>query len=200
LHISAVRDQSDGELLKVTIKCDTLDLAAELVQDMAKYLKISELSSYADFPVELAVFETVLKKVNDSSTARITLAADMADESQLVKALIVRAEDSRLLADMKTMRKAYTQLYALNNQLISNYNLRANNHETLLSSLKEVNNMIQKVANLRVGKTKATLIADCRNAVKANDMEGLLLLLRQGNDSSADVVGNDGKSSPSRRK
>lgn len=166
---------------------------------MTKYLKISELSSYTDFPVELADFEGVLKKVNECNSARITLAADMADESQLVKALIVRAEDSRLLADMKTMRKAYTQLYSLNNQLISNYNLRSVNHETLLASLKEVNNMIQKLANLRVGKAKAALISDCRNAVKENDMDSLLLLLRQGNHGSADLA-IDSKNESSRRK
>lgn len=100
----------------------------------------------------------------------------------------MRAEDSRLLVDMKSMRRAYTELFSLNNQLISNYNLRANNHESLMSSLKDVNVMIQKSANLRVGKAKATLISDCRSAVKANDMQSLLRIIHQGYDASENSV------------
>ena len=42
----------------------------------------------------------------------------MADDSQRVKALIVRAEDSRLMTDMESTRRAYTELYSLNNQLV----------------------------------------------------------------------------------
>jgi len=40
--------------------------------------------------------------------------ADMADSSNLVKQLLVKAEDSRILGDMKAMRKYYRQLYDLN--------------------------------------------------------------------------------------
>jgi Bardet-Biedl syndrome 2 protein len=56
--------------------------------------------------------------VEEFNSARIRLAADMADDSQRVKALIVRAEDSRLMVDMESTRRAYTELFALNNQLI----------------------------------------------------------------------------------
>ena len=47
----------------------------------------------------------------------MSLTADMADDSQRIKALIVRAEDSRLMNDMVAMRKAYTELYSLNKVL-----------------------------------------------------------------------------------
>ena len=46
------------------------------------------------------------------------------------------------------------------------YNVRAANHENLLAALKEVNQMIQRSANLRAGKAKARVVADCRAAVK----------------------------------
>ena len=71
-----------------------------------------------------STFHQVVKQVEDFNSARIRLAADMADDSQRVKALIVRAEDSRLMMDMESTRRAYTELYALNNQLIGD----ASNH------------------------------------------------------------------------
>jgi Bardet-Biedl syndrome 2 protein len=108
----------------------------------------------------------------------------MADDSQRVKALIVRAEDSRLINEMDTMRRSYTELYSMNNQLIVGYNLRASNHNGLLVALKEVNQMIQRAANLRVGKAKTTVVTDCRAAVKANNMKALFRIIKSGRNST----------------
>ena len=98
---------------------------------------------------------------------------------------MVRAEDSRLMVDMEAMRRAYTDLFALNNQLIGGYNVRASNHEGLLAALKEVNQMIQKAANLRVGVAKTRVINECRAAVKANNMAALLRIVSQGSGDKA---------------
>ena len=60
--------------------------------------------------------------------------------------------------DMVGMRKAYTELYAVTNQLTGGYNIRAANHQGLLTAL-EVNQMIQRAANLRVGRAKSAVIS-----------------------------------------
>jgi hypothetical protein len=60
------------------------------------------------------------------------------------------------------------------------YNVRAANHTGLLVALKEVNQMIQRAANLRVGKPKQSVIADCRAAVKTNNMPALTRIIRYG--------------------
>jgi len=122
----------------------------------------------------------VLKKVADLNAARLRLSADMADDLQRVKALVVRAEDSRLVNDMPVMRRAYTDLHALNNQLVGGYNIRSGNHEGLLAALKQVNLMIQRAANLRVGKAKTLVITECRAAVKANNLPLLFQLVKTG--------------------
>ena len=101
-----------------------------------------------------------------------------------LQALIIRAEDSRLMMDMDSMRRAYTELTGMNNQLIASYNIRASNHERLLVSLKEVNQMIQKAANLRMGKAKSRVISDCRAAVKSNNMNSLFRILKHGYEPS----------------
>lgn len=183
--LSFLKASESGQgLTKVKINCDNMELAADIMQDLAKYMKWDELDSEADFPAEFEKFEEVLKTVAECNTQRINLTADMADESQRIKALVIRAEDSRLMQDMGSMRHAYTELSSMNASLITSYNVRAQNHETLLASLKEVNMMIQKAANLRVGKAKARVISDCRGAVKANEMQALFRILRHGYEPS----------------
>jgi Bardet-Biedl syndrome 2 protein len=85
--------------------------------------------------------------------------------------------------DMEGTRRAYTELNALNHQLIGGYGVRAQNHESLLTALKQVNLMIQRAAGLRVGKAKTRVVADCRAAVKANNMSALFRIIRQGFES-----------------
>ena len=112
----------------------------------------------------------------------MALTADMADESQRIKALIVRAEDSRLMSDMPLMRRAYTELFTTNKQLLGGYGIRRKTHEDLVLSLKEVNNMIQKAANLRVGKLKTTIVSECRANVKSNNLVALLKIIKNGTE------------------
>lgn len=102
--------------------------------------------------------------------------------------MVVRAEDARLMTDMETMGRAYTDLYSLNNQLIAGYNNRAQTHEALLNALKDVNQMIQRAANLRVGTAKTRVINDCRVAVKANNMQALFRIIRQGYDAAPTTI------------
>ena len=116
-------------------------------------------------------------QVDERHSARQKLTAEMADHSNLIRSLVVKAEDARLMGDMwvhllqckvlhkwmlklyawqaltvtcrKNMMKGYTELYGLNRELISGYQIRCNNHQELLSSLKIVNQMIQKAGKLR---------------------------------------------------
>jgi Bardet-Biedl syndrome 2 protein len=84
------------------------------------------------------------------------------------------------MVDMFTMRKAYTDLISLNTTLLNSYQQRAHNHEMLLGALKEVNQMIQKAANLRLGNSKNRVISECRAAVKNNNMQAMLRILQFG--------------------
>jgi len=182
-----MRNVSEGgqSYLRVSLHTENMDLAAELMQDIMRYFKLEELESEARFPAVFSQFEEVVTQVAECNAARISLAADMADDSQRIKALVVRAEDARIMNDMETMRKAYTELNALNGQLISGYNIRAQNQANLLSALKEVNQMIQRAANLRSGKAKARLIAEARAAVKNNNFKSLFKIFQQGFDPSS---------------
>jgi len=177
--------ESGQAYTRVKIFCENMELAADVVQDMAKYFKWEELESEADFACEYEKFEQVLKTISDCNSARVNLTADMADDAQKIKALIIRAEDTRLMLDMDSMRKSYTELSAMNNMLIGSYNIRSINHENLLSALKCVNQMIQKASSLRLGIAKSRIISDCRAAVKSNNMQQLFHIIKHGFEPSS---------------
>lgn len=58
----SIQNVSEGgqSYLRIRLQCNSMDLAAELVQDLAKYFKLEELESEADFPAEFREFEEVI--------------------------------------------------------------------------------------------------------------------------------------------
>jgi Bardet-Biedl syndrome 2 protein len=180
--------ENDQTVTRVRLQCDSMELAGDIIQDMAKFFNWNQLTCEADFPVEFSALEEVIETVAACNAARTSLTADMADESARIKALIIRAEDSRLMMDMETMRKSYTELTGLNNGLVGAYNIRMKNHESLLTALKEVNQMIQRAATLRVGNAKNSVVNDSRAAIKENRMIDIARILQKGFNSTTAVL------------
>ncbi|KAK6191700.1 hypothetical protein SNE40_003318 [Patella caerulea] len=165
---------------QVVIKTDDMDVAGDIIQAVATFLKIEDLQSIVDFPIEMGTLETILVRVDDFHSVRQKLTAEMADHSNLIRSMVVRAEDARLMGDMKSMRTGYMELYDLNRDLISGYKIRCNNHQELLSCLKKVNQVIQKAGRLRVGKYKTQVVNACRSAIKSNNISSLYKIIKTG--------------------
>ncbi|CAI8055642.1 Bardet-Biedl syndrome 2 protein homolog, partial [Geodia barretti] len=163
-----------------TIETDDLDLAGDIIQSLASYVGLTDLSVTASFPQQMKELRDVLEEVEELHKIRQKLSAEMADNSALIRNLVVRAEDARIMNDMGNMKKAYFQLYELNKDLMLGYNIRSNNHLELLECLRIVNQAIQKTGNLRVGKPKAQLIAACRAAIKNKDNDTLIKTMMNG--------------------
>jgi len=168
----------------VQLHTEDMELAGEVLQDLCAALQISELESTAEFPQEMEAFRAILLKVDEFNAVRLHLTAEMADSSNNAKTLVIKAEDARILGDIKAMRAAYSQLYTLNAELIGEYAKRQNNHEQLLASLKEVNHMIQKAARLRVGSAKTRVVSACRAAIKANNIHSLFKIIKTGHPTT----------------
>ena len=81
---------------------------------------------------------------------------------------------------MRHSRKWSSQLYDINRDLVSQYKIRCNNHQQLMETLKEVNQIIQKAARLRIGRSKAMVISECRNSIKTNNINQLVKVIRTG--------------------
>lgn len=180
LCISMTNEQGGS----ITIRTDDIEVAGEMVQDLCAFLQVTEQESTANFPEEMEKFKSVLMKVDEYNAVRLKLTAEMADSANLVKALIVKAEDYRMLSDMSNLKKVFSGLQQTNSDLIAEYNKRANNHQQLLGQLKEVNMMIQKAAKLRVGTPKTRVVAACRQAIKKNNIHELFQIIRTGQDTS----------------
>eukprot|EP00455_Lapot_gusevi_P042984 TRINITY_DN5176_c0_g1_i13.p1 TRINITY_DN5176_c0_g1~~TRINITY_DN5176_c0_g1_i13.p1 ORF type:complete len:113 (+),score=35.50 TRINITY_DN5176_c0_g1_i13:85-423(+) len=108
------------------------------------------------------------------------MSADIADNSNLLKALVIKAEDARLMKNTRLMRRMYNELYDMNRDLLAEYMKRCNNHNQLLEALKQVNQMIQKAARLRVGRFKAEVVSACRAAIKTNNIQAVFKVIRAG--------------------
>ncbi|MPC23799.1 Bardet-Biedl syndrome 2 [Portunus trituberculatus] len=134
---------------EMTIRTDDMELASDLIQALANYLNLEDLQVEADFPSELDQLASLLERVEEYHATRQRLSAEMADHSGVIRTLVVRAEDARLMSDMESMRHWYRELYNLNKDLISGYKIRCNNHQELLNCLKQVNQTIQKAGRLR---------------------------------------------------
>jgi Bardet-Biedl syndrome 2 protein len=178
LRIKVANDENGN--IRVEICCDDMAIVGDLVQDMASTLDIGQLESSADFPVEMETLKGVLENVDRFNGLRQKLTAEMADNSHLVKTLVVRAEDARILGHPERMKKIYTELYGLNSDLLREYSKRATNHQSLMKNLKELNGIIQKAARLRIGKPSTLVVSECRKAIKKNNVRALMQIISTG--------------------
>ncbi|KAK2085088.1 Bardet-Biedl syndrome 2 protein [Saguinus oedipus] len=179
-----IAERAQRTPLDITINTDDIDLAGDIIQSMASFFAIEDLQVEADFPVYFEELRKVLVKVDEHHSVHQKLSADMADHSNLIRSLLVRAEDARLMRDMKTMKSRYMELYDLNRDLLNGYKIRCNNHTELLGNLKAVNQAIQRAGHLRVGKPKNQVITACRDAIRSNNINTLFRIMRGGTASS----------------
>eukprot|EP00045_Choanoeca_perplexa_P013318 m.150699 g.150699 ORF g.150699 m.150699 type:complete len:743 (-) comp16318_c0_seq4:57-2285(-) len=131
----------------------------------------------------------LLTRIGDLHKARQRLSAEIADGSNLTKALLLRAEDHRLMGDIQCMKEAYSQLHAANRDLLTAYSIRSTNHEELVQSLKALNQVIQNTARLQpAGEARTIFVGGCRECIKANDMTALYALLQAATQSDETTV------------
>mmetsp|Transcript_34787 Transcript_34787/g.46985 ORF Transcript_34787/g.46985 Transcript_34787/m.46985 type:complete len:589 (-) Transcript_34787:514-2280(-) len=167
---------------RMKISTDDMEVASEVVQDMCRALQVTELESIADFRLDIETFREMLGLVADHNRVRLMMTAQMADSSQRIKSLVIKAEDARIMGDMARMRRYYTELSLLNQELVREHHKRFTNHNALLDVLRDVNHMIQKASNMRMGNSKLRVVTSCRQAVKQNDMESLFNIVHDGHN------------------
>lgn len=92
LVIKLTPPSADGTASVVTVATESVEAAGEVVQELASYLQLTSLQSMPNFPAELITFNEVLEKVDQYNQTRLALTAEMADSSNLIKALVVKAE------------------------------------------------------------------------------------------------------------
>nr|CAD7258626.1 unnamed protein product [Timema shepardi] len=87
----------DGRLV---INTEDIVLAGELIQSLAAFLNLEHVQVVAGFPLQYRRLEELMQKVIALKEARLRLGAEMADHSGLIRSLVVRAEDARMMDNM----------------------------------------------------------------------------------------------------
>lgn len=133
------------------------------------------------------------------------LQAEAANETVLLKNIIIRLEDARILENIDEMRKRLVQLKNVNADLIREHEIRMKSYRELTANLKELNLGVQRAARLRgdvfyltftyfpfaqnkvllkfvllVGKSASNTIARCRAAIQDENPKALTLAIRHG--------------------
>lgn len=162
------------------LRTDDMDLAGDLVQSLGSYLGMEDLPTTCSFPAQQARLAELLGRAEELQAVRQRLSADMADHSGVIRSLVVRCEDSRLMRDTNSVRRWCGQLADINRDLVAGYRIRCNNNTELMDTLKEVNQIIQRAARLRIGKSKTVVINECRNSIKTNNVNQLVKVIKTG--------------------
>lgn len=84
----------------MTIRTESMEIAGEMIQSLTSFLGIEELQSTADFPTENGKLVELMAKIEEFQSAKMSMSAQMADNSAHIRALIIRAEDARLMKDL----------------------------------------------------------------------------------------------------
>uniref|UniRef100_A0A7S3VM43 Bardet-Biedl syndrome 2 protein homolog n=1 Tax=Dunaliella tertiolecta TaxID=3047 RepID=A0A7S3VM43_DUNTE len=166
--------------VQVSIRVDDIDVAGDIVTEIASGFGLANLSTVAHFPALMENLKTLLAKVEEHNQSRVHLSAAAADNTNLIKTSLIKAEDFRILGSMPSMRKHYRTLRNLNMDMAADHQKRATNQEELLRCLKEVNQIIQQASRVRVGTFKTQVVQACRAAIKAENMAALHRVIRDG--------------------
>lgn len=170
ISIHAAEDETG---VRMKVEGSTLDIVAEFVQAIASLLEVKQVEACLDFPSVLHRLEALMQRVDELQSLRQRLHAEMADESTYIKNGIVRAEDARVLQDVTNLTAVYSDLTAVNMQLIGEYTKRSNNQAELLAALREVNQIIQRASLVRVGPPQKAVVTACRKAIKSHSIPAL---------------------------
>ena len=78
------------------------------------------------------------------------------------------------------MKRHYIELMNTNRDLVSGYKIRSTNHEELIKNVKGLNQIVQRSGNLRAGKFKTDVISCSRQAIKQNNANTLIKIIKTG--------------------
>ena len=92
----------------------------------------------------------------------------------------MKAEASLIISDVTTMRKHYAMVQQENGSLIGEYIKRSNNHQDLVTTLKDLNAMIRNASNLRIGQWQKRIVAEARDCIRKQTTDKIQTIFEKG--------------------
>ena len=165
---------------KLSILTDEIELCGNLVQDLAQFLNKEDLNTNIDYKKYAQSYEEIFKRIEVLDNERNHININMSDIITNIKDLYVKAEDNRLIDNIKGFKDYFRKIDVQNNQLLDEFEKRSEKYQQLLSDLKSVNEMIQLGSNLKCGKYKKEMVSECRKCIKNKDYALLMKIISSG--------------------
>ena len=162
----------------IKVCTDDLTLCGDVVQDIARYLSITELHSHCHFESHFETLRENMQRVEQFNEIRNRLSSDMAANTDTIKNLLVKAHDARVQRSYHQFKRQFSELHDVNQEMLGEFQKRRNNHRHLVAALKATNQTIERVSRLRVGKYQKMTVTLSRNAIKKNNVDALINALR----------------------
>ena len=165
---------------KLNILTDEIELCGNLVQDFAAYLKEENLNTNINYPNYAKSYEEVFDRIEIIDNERNHFNINMSDIITNIKDLYVKAEDNRLIDNIRGFRDYFRKIDVQNSQLLDEFEKRSEKYQQLLTDLKSVNEMIQLGSNLKCGTFKKAMITECRKCIRNKDYKLLMRIISTG--------------------
>ena len=180
LQLQIQNDHEDNSSL-VTLFTSSMETASDIVQGLlAEHLRLPSALAKVHIPSDQKVLERNVDKIKESTGLKTHFAANIADSIQNLKVAVVKAEASLMINDITGMRKNYAMVQQENGTLIGEYIKRTNNHQDLVTNLKQMNNMIRFASNCRIGPHQKTIVAESRACIKSQQLEMIGNIFERG--------------------
>ena len=163
------------------ISTEAMELCGNIFQDMCTYFNITDLDTNINYKKIVNKYSENINRISELDQTRNQYNINMTEIIQLIKDLFVKAEDNRLLDNIKDFKDYFRKINVKNLELLDEYEKRTKAYEQLISDLKVVNEIIQIFSNLKAGKYKNEVVNQCRNCIRKKNYNLLLKILSTGN-------------------
>ena len=168
----------NGKMLNILT--DEIELCGNLVQDLAEYLQEKNLSTNINYPKYAKSYEPIFQRIEILDNERNHFNINMTDIITNIKDLYVKAEDNRLIDNIKGFKDYFRKIDVQNAQLLDEFEKRSEKYQQLLTDLKSVNEMIQLGSNLKCGTFKKEMVTKCRKCIKDKNYKLLMKIIATG--------------------
>ena len=148
------------------ISTEEMELCGNIFQDMCTYFNITDLDTNINYKKIVNKYSENINRISELDQTRNQYNINMTEIIQLIKDLFVKAEDNRLLDNIKDFKDYFRKINVKNLELLDEYEKRTKAYEQLISDLKVVNEIIQIFSNLKAGKYKNEVVNQCRNCIR----------------------------------
>ena len=165
---------------KLSILTDQIELCGNLVQDFALFFNVENLNTNIHYSIYAKSYEEIFNRIELLDNERNHFNINMSDIITNIKDLFVKAEDNRLIYNIKGFRDYFRKIDVNNAQLLEKNKKRSDKYQQLLNDLKSVNEMIQLGSNLKCGTFKKAMVTECRKCIKNKDYKLLMRIISTG--------------------